>query len=225
MTSLRIALRSRESINNYPLRRPRGVSSTGRQNGTMVVTLIILMAVLMLGLAAAQSAILSWKTAINETDRQIALQAAEAALRDAEIDIENSPDPIKSRSHIFSRHSALGFPGSNEPSCNRGTARMYRGLCRYTNSDVSVWQITDFGDGDEAAQTVEFGSFTGQSFQVGKGGLPSHLPRYIIELMPYNRPGEAADKPSYLYRITAVGFGARETTQVALQSVYRKEDE
>lgn len=190
----------------------------------MIVTLIILMAVLLLGLAAAQSAILGWKSAGNETDRHIAFQAAEAALRDAEIDIENSPDPIKSRSHIFSRHSALGFPAPNEAACNGGSAGIYRGLCRLTNNDAPTWQVTDFGNAEESAHSVAFGSFTGQSFQVGKGALPSRLPRYIIELMPYNRPGEPADKPSYFYRVTAVGFGARETTQVALQSIYRKED-
>ncbi|TCS35705.1 type IV pilus assembly protein PilX [Paucimonas lemoignei] len=194
------------------------------QNGTVIVTLVILMAVLMLGLAAAQSAVLGWKSASNETDRQIALQAAEAALRDAEIDIENSPDSAKSRSHIFSRHSAFGFPDPDEAVCNDDSGEIYRGLCRAVNDEMQPWQIVDFSKSDATAQSVAFGSFTGQSFQVGKGTLPSRLPRYIIELMPYNRPGEPADKPSYFYRVTAIGFGARESTQIALQSFYRKED-
>lgn len=224
MTPLRNAARSNEDL-DISLQGLHWEISTCRQKGTMIVTFIILMVVLLLGLAAAQSAILSWKTASNETDRQIAFQSAEAALRDAEIDIENSPDPIKSRSHIFSRHSTLGFPAPTDAACNGGAGGVYRGLCRLANSNVPTWQITDFSKDGEAAHSVAFGSFTGQSFQVGKGALPSRLPRYIIELMPYNRPGEPADKPSYFYRVTAVGFGTRDTTQVALQSIYRKEDE
>lgn len=51
------------------------------------------------------------------------------------------------------------------------------------------------------------------------------LPRYIIELLPYVAAGENAElaERSYLYRITAVGFGAKDGTRVMLQTVYRKE--
>jgi type IV pilus assembly protein PilX len=190
------------------------------------VVLIMLMAVLMLGVTAAQSALQSWKTARNDTDRHIAFLAAEAALRDAEMDIEHSPDPARSRSHIFSRRSSLGFPAAGEPFCSRDAASIYQGLCRRADSGMPpVWQSADFGGDDATAQSVAYGTFTGQSLQVGRGALPCRLPRYVIELFSYNRPGEAADKPSYFYRVTAVGFGARETTQVALQSFYRKEDE
>jgi len=195
-----------------------------RQQGAMIIAMIMLMAVLMLGLAAAQSAVQGWQTTRNDADRQIAFQAAEAVLRDAEIDIEKSPDPAKSRSHIFSRRSVLGFPAPEEPACNRGDAGIYRGLCRYV-AEVPVWQNVNFSENDPITESVAFGTFTGRRFQVGKGSLPSRLPRYIIELIPDSRPGEETDKPSYLFRVTAVGFGARESTQVALQSVYRKEGE
>lgn len=197
-----------------------------RQKGALLVALIMLMAVLMLGIAATQSALQSWKTARNDTDRQIAFLAAEAALRDAEMDIEHSPDPARTRSHIFSRRSALGFPGADEPVCNRLAASIYQGLCRRAVNDAKpAWLSADFGEEKTTTHSVAYGTFTGQSLQVGKGALPSRLPRYIIELFSYNKPGEAADKPSYFYRVTAVGFGARETTQVALQSFYRKEEE
>lgn len=192
----------------------------------LVVALIMLMVILLLGIAAARSALLGLKTARNDSDRQVAFQAAEAALRDAEMDIEKSPDAGKSRSYIFSRRSALGFPAPGEAGCNAGAANIYLGLCRRTAMDaLPIWQTADFGDDASITRSVAYGTFTGQILQVGKGALPSRLPRYIIELFTYNRPGEAADKTSYFYRITAVGFGARESTQVALQSFYRKEDE
>jgi type IV pilus assembly protein PilX len=40
--------------------------------------------------------------------------------------------------------------------------------------------------------------------------------------MPYRRVGTSAEHVEFLYRVTALGFGVRETTQVALQTVYRK---
>lgn len=205
-------------VSPLAVRRNRGAA--------LVVVLIMLMVILMLGVAAAQSALQGLKTTRNDGDRQIALQAAEAALRDAEMDIEQSPDAGKSRSYIFSRRSTLGFPAAGETACNGGAANIYLGLCRRPAMDaVPAWQSVDFGDDAATMRSVAYGTFTGQAIQVGKGALPSRLPRYIIELFSYNKPGEAADKVSYFYRITAVGFGARETTQVALQSFYRKEDQ
>ena len=84
-----------------------------------------------------------------------------------------------------------------------------------------MWQTVDFSDDGESA--VRYGTFTGQTFQTGQGSLPAKLPRYVIELMVYNKPGESAEKVSYFYRVTAIGFGPRDTTQVVLQTFYRKE--
>ena len=59
--------------------------------------------------------------------------------------------------------------------------------------------------------------------QTGHGLLPARAARYIIELLRYLQPGQdAGTANNYFYRITALGFGARETTQVVLQSYYRK---
>ena len=196
------------------------------RGAALVVALIMLMVILMLGVATVQSALQGMKTARNDSDRQVAFQAAEAALRDAEMDIEQSPDPGKSRSHIFSRRSTLGFPPLGEAGCNGGAGNIYLGLCRRQVADTApVWHTADFEEATGTMYSVPYGTFTGQTIQVSQGALPSRLPRYIIELFSYNKPGEAADKVSYFYRITAVGFGARETTQVALQGFYRKEEE
>lgn len=58
----------------------------------------------------------------------------------------------------------------------------------------------------------------------GQGFLPFKRPRYIIELVPYTREGEdAGPSISHVYRVTAIGFGVRDTSQVVLQSYYRKQ--
>lgn len=201
------------------------LQSTNKQAGFLVISLVMLMAVLLLGISAAEIALQGEKASRNERDRQIAFQAAEAALVDAELDIENSPDASRSRSHIFSNESALGFPSEGKVGCNSGESNIYLGLCRRSPPGVTpVWQTADFtANHPSKAQSVYFGRFTGQRMQVGKGTMPATLPRYVIELLPYAEEGESAERASYLYRITAVGYGMRESTQVALQTIYRKD--
>ena len=198
----------------------------GQRGVSLVVSLIMLVAVLILGTSAAQLALQSEKASRNDRDRQIAFQAAEAALMDAELDIENSPASSASRSKLFSKGSALGFPTEGEDVCHAASAGKHHGLCRRTpDGTAPAWQSVDFADdAASSARSVPYGKFTGQSFPAGQGPLPGKLPRYIVELMPYHKQGEGVDQAGYFYRITAIGFGPRETTQVLLQTFYRKEN-
>lgn len=185
-----------------------------RQHGaSLVVALLMLAAVAMLGVSAAQIALQDEKASRNDSDRQVAMQAAEAALSDAELDIENS-----SRSRIFAPGSAEGFAAD----CGSAPADIYLGLCLHAGpAQAPVWQKVDLMSD---AESVAYGRFTGQNLQTGAGLLPARLPRYVIELMSFTKRGEAVgnDDITYFYRITAIGFGLRETTQVVLQTFYRK---
>ncbi|HVL76104.1 MAG TPA: pilus assembly protein [Noviherbaspirillum sp.] len=178
----------------------------------LIVALMMLVGVLALAVSAAQIAIQAERAARNERDRHVAFQAAEAALLDAEMDIEDGG----SRSGLFAHDSIDGF----EAGC--GTAGDARGLCLRAAAGTPVWLAMDFLDPDSAA--VDFGSFTGKSFPGGSGPLPARPPRYLIEVMPFNRAGEGAtvEDITYFYRVTAIGFGARDSTQVVLQTFYRK---
>ena len=80
----------------------------------------------------------------------------------------------------------------------------------------------DFLDESGSASSVPYGQFTGAAFQTGAGPLPARRPRYIIEPMKFTYKGESAETPTVFYRITAIGFGMREQTQVVLQTQYRK---
>lgn len=198
-----------------------------RQTGmALIVSLLMLVVIMLMGSSAGQIALLSEKASRNDRDRQLAFQAAEAALMDAELDIEQSPDASRSRSSLFSKYSASGFPGEGEEDCQGGQNNVYLGLCKRAQDGVApAWQTVDFlGSESPIAHSVPYGMFTGQTLQTGIGSLPAKPARYIIERMVYNRPGESADKTTYFYRVTAIGFGARDTTQVVLQTFYRKED-
>ena len=138
---------------------------------------------------------------------------------DAQHDIEGLPG-LPGRSTLFAPSSAAGFAADckGEP-----------GLCLPAASGAPpVWLSTELGVADSG--TVAYGQFTGAAMQTGQGFLPSEKPRYMIELLPFHPPGAQATAvagglatQSYVYRITAMGFGAQESTQVVLQSYYRKQ--
>jgi type IV pilus assembly protein PilX len=202
-----------------------GTLLTLRQRGaSLIVSLVLLVVISMLGISAAQIALEEGKASRNNSDRQIAFQAAEAALLDAELDIENSPDPSKSRSHLFSKNSAVGFPDGGKASCSGGKENIYLGLCSAAVGDETpVWLTANLaGDTSSDVNAVPYGTFTGKSFPFGSGNLTRKLPGYVIELLVFNQQGENADQVSYFYRVTAIGFGARDSTKVVLQTFYHK---
>lgn len=187
-----------------------------RQRGaTLVFALCLLVVILLLGVSAAQMALQGEKAARGERDRHIAFQAAEEALMDAQHDIDGLPG-LPGRSALFASDSAAGFASAckGEP-----------GLCLPAAGGAPpVWLSTDLGVMDSG--TVAYGQFTGAAMATGQGFLPFRRPRYLIELLPFHAPGEeagAAAGAAYLYRVTAIGFGAQEDTQVVLQSYYKKQ--
>lgn len=186
---------------------------SGRERGAaLVMVLCIMLALMIIGVSAARSALNAEKASRAERDRHIAFQAAEAALGDAERDIEGGADPDSARAKLFAAGSAVGFM----PGCGR---ELSAGLCARTAAPaVPAWQSAQL-----AEDGVEYGRFTGASMPSGKGTLPAKPPRYIIELIPFARAGDdAGSRTGNFYRITALGFGSRETTQVVLQSFYLK---
>lgn len=202
----------------------RARPSLQQRGASLIVSLLMLVAVLLLGISAAQISLQGEKASRNDRDRQIALQAAEAALQDAEMDIENSPD-AKSRSALFSENPVLT---DFIDGCGTGDSNTNLGLCATASpGSAPIWLTVDFTDAAASStKSVPFGNFTGQKMQTGKGSLPSKLPRYIIEVLDYNAAAAVTDieNKKYFYRITAMGFGTRESTQVVLQTFYRKID-
>lgn len=183
-----------------------------QHGAALVVALMMLLAVLALGLGAAEVSIQGERAARNDRDRQVAFQAAEAALLDAETEIETG-----TRGHLFAPNNIAHFVDG----C--GTSDETLGLCLRSVGPVPAWQTVEFLN--EAGPSVPYGRYTGQTLQVGQAALPTRLPRYVIEVIPYTGPGSEADRPTYFYRITAIGFGARHRTQVVLQTFYRKAHE
>ena len=206
-----------------------GDAISEREGGaTLVYVLCLLIVILLLGVSAAQMALQGEKAARGERDRHVAFQAAEEALMDAQNDIEGLPG-APGRSSLFAPGSAAGFV----EDCGDGGAL---GLCLPAAKGApALWQgmaldAAEPASGSGASRSVPYGQFTDAAMQTGLGFLPARRPRYIIELLPFHPPGaEAGASPgslatgNYVYRVTAIGFGAQDGTQVVLQSYYRKQ--
>ena len=177
-----------------------------RQGGIALLTALVLMlAVLMTGIATTRGALQGARAAAHERDRLMALQMADAALRDAERDIEGGAEPGSARATAIAGGSADAFVAG----CGGG--RPYQGLCAHAADPDQLPDLLAEDDGPALA----FGSVTGASMPDGAGALPTEAPRYLIELMPASPAGQ-------LYRIVARGAGSMPGTHAALQAYYRK---
>ena len=139
---------------------------------SLIVILLMMVALAMLALGSMNSSIIQERMVGNERDRQVALQAAESAIRDAEIDIELNVTP------------ASGFA--------EGCAN---GLCippsDTTNNPVSapLWQSIDWN------ATRAYGSRTGAPALLGPDNVaPSHATS--SRTCPCCRPCRARARPS-----------------------------
>lgn len=165
------------------------------QNGISLFLVMVFLVILsILGVAVIQSSSLSARIAGNEADRTLAFQAAEAALRDAEKDIRGACTPATCRATPIAPETADIF----QATCALG-------LCLPSATGVTpVWEVKD--NWTTANRAATYGRFTGAA------ALPvvSQQPQYLIE---YFKVGE-----SFIYRVSATGYGANSSTQVLLQT-------
>lgn len=209
---------------NYPLSAPTKAPparlNAVQQGFSLITTLILLVVVTVLGIGASQIALLAEKTTRFERDAQIAFQSAEAALIDAEFDIRGPNTSANQRTATFVTGNSVAFVDG----CGTGTSK---GLCLPAASGQKpVWfaSTVDFTDETPNATTVKFGDFTGRTLSTGSTGIrPEILPHYIVEIIPDQTPGSNASSKPTLYRVTAMGFGPRKSTQAVLQMIFRKE--
>ena len=205
----------------HTLRTPaNGLQPFGQRGFSLITTLILLVIVTVLGVAASQLALMSERSTRFDRDQQIAFQAAEAALLDAEFDIRGPNTSANSRVAQFSPQSALGFVDGCGDTSNQ------RGMCMpAAEGQKPIWYQVNFTDTSAGARTVRFGEFTGRSFSAGSTGLRSEIePRYIIEVLPdTSSVGGSANVQKNVFRVTAMGFGPRRETQAVVQMIFRKE--
>lgn len=165
-----------------------------RQRGVVLIVALVFLAVLtILGISAITSTSQEEKMARYTRDYNVALQAAEAALRDARYDLGAGAFATRTPPVIGN----TGFT----PSCTAG-------LCQL----APPGSTPAFADETKWTSAVAYGTYTPfQQLPLAPtpGGV-AQQPRYLIEYL-------APTGSQHVYRITARGWGSDPNTMVVLQ--------
>lgn len=209
---------------------------------SLIVVLMLLVIVSLLGVASMHIVMMGERAARSDRDMQLAWQGAEAALVDAEIELQGPNSFSNSRTTLIQSAKPEITTG-----CNVSNANPWRGFCSLDSGQTDAngmamptWLTVDFMDDSADAPSVALGTYTGRTFQsagnaVGIGVQPAFAPRYVIEYIdidlsdPSGGQTTAQQQSSIsrdieglkLYRVTSIGFGPRSDIQAVLQTIYR----
>ena len=182
-----------------------------RQEGAiLVIALLFLVLLTIIGISSISSVTLEERMAGNLREQTTAFQAAESALRDAEIDLEKD----------------IGGTGNRDPMtvathfANDCSGAFTVGLCKQPAAPPGTWQTeivtASAWNWTDANKTVAYGTYTGSAAVAGV----VRPPRYVIEYLEEKDDSSTAP-PTRFFRITARGWGASDTSTVTLQTIYR----
>jgi len=158
----------------------------------LVTSLVILLVLSLLALAGMQGSVLEERMAGNMSNRNLAFQAAEAALRDAEYFLEGATLPAFD-----------GTDGLYQPTAAGTTPR---------------WNLVNWDDSDSrkisGTDTIDHVAQQPRYIIEDMGALESTVNGSLVasEAVPDNR----------VYRVTARGVGGTTTATVVLQCTFKK---
>ena len=174
-------------------------------NGSvLVISLLVLLVLTILGVTALDTTVMEERMSSNTRQRNLAHQAAETALKDAEQWLSNAAGNVVTKAHVSK------FDAATELYDSTITAKSL------------TWDINDGGNwttGNSQAVT------TLSSFPTDASVIPG-APRYIIEYV-----GRIGDPPlnftdpdlrEFAFRVVAIGWGPDKTTKVVLSSTFSK---
>ena len=184
---------------NLACRPPRRRAPPPRSRGmVLVVVMLLLLATMVLAAASFKSAVLGERMAGNSRDRQTAFQAAESALRDAELMMRgNTAGPFQPLRVVEFRADCLNGRCASSPQ-------------------TPLWPQLTEADWS-GAKTKAYGALTGAAALAEVASQP----RTVVEFQGTLQPIEPGMPCVALFLITARATGAASTTNVMLQSVYR----
>jgi len=192
------------------------ITPPGQQGGAvLMVALVFLVIITLLGLTAMRTNIIEERLAGNSRDWALAFQAAEAALRDAEKDIQSGTRFV----------GETGF----DANCTNG-------LCK-TNTliwdDLVTSGNSGWMTGANVGPSVAYGTYTSPTPNPTLFANVARKPRYIIEVVTekgsslVQKGGYGNQGNQYVYRVTARGFGTSVDSngdpiaRVTVQSMYK----
>lgn len=190
----------------------QAVPGQHQQGSVLVISLLILLIMSLLSITSVNNSVLEEKMAANSRNSQIVFQAAEGALRAAELDVSSK---MTADTH--------NVDGAVDTGCSNG-------LCDCDNRDTSIG-----GSGLSVnGCTAEFWTDSGLNVWNDAAKhktytrIPGNPAKYIIEYMGKTQPTVPVADPRLcatcpdIYRITALGENANSGARVMLQSTFRK---
>lgn len=205
--------------------------STKQTGVALIVVLIFIVALTSLAIYSAQDVSLGERLARNQLDAQVAREAAEAALRDAEFDLllasgvqRTGANCARGLSRPVVEASFRFNSNCDQGQCNFPAAQYIASNYLLATSTLANfepwWPPSKGGRWNDNLSTkptglnvncgfvgaVPYGTFSGRVAIVGV----SRQPEYLIESFT----------PQKYYRITARGFGRNPNTEVVLQSYF-----
>jgi len=223
-------------MNSTPINSPQRRTPIADQRGLVLpIVLIFLLIVLIVASVGIRRATMSEGITRNQLDYEIARQAAEAALRDAQRDVM-LPKLAAAPAGASCLRADRRLPDTVTPATFGTTCPL--GQCRFDNAyyatsnwsaktNPAPWWPTAaasansgmWGDNKGTASCtftggVPIGTFTGTPNVVGVARQPEYLIEYFERFSATQR----------FVRLTARGFGADANTEVVLQSYLRFPD-
>jgi type IV pilus assembly protein PilX len=207
-------------------------SRLGHRHGgaVLIVTLLFLVILTMLGVTAMTGTTMEERMAGNTRDSQLALQAAEAAMRDARRDINNWT--VKTGTG-FGRGTPLHAAEFGDDAGNPGTCNATKpGICRpannpngtpYSKSPGTILPSVPASYDLTGPPSVEYGQITGAE-PIGGTALAAQ-PRYLMEAFCLQQFGDSlsVQLACNFIRVTAAGYGRNPNTVVRLQEIFVRE--
>lgn len=193
-------------------------TQSSSQGFVLVVVLIFLIVATVLGISSIQRTILQERIAGGERERQLAFQAAELALRDAERDLleldNNNAVCVTCRPEEFGRDPNNPFVNQSNSiptAIALGDGDCNKGICRDLNPDKTISPARTDWVGYQ--KRVAYGTYTNAAAQwnfprtgAQPGGGKLRLPAYIVEYLGRYQSGGSTSGGSPVYRITAWGW-------------------
>jgi len=183
------------------------VHTRSAERGAVLITgLVFLVVLLMIVVSVMRSGTLEERMASNALDRQLALQAAEAVSRDAQVAFFTTPVSP------FDPFDISGFTSA----CTNGLCGVPAAGSTPLWKNTSAWTTT---------KTRTFASSASNITQLATNctpptGFTDCQPRYFIEPVGFEGGQIGMICPKVIYRVTARGVG-KDSSTVFVETMYR----
>ena len=183
----------------------KNISTINSSRGSvLVISLLMLLVLTMLGVTALDNTVMEERMSVNNRQHNLAHQAAEAALKNAEQWLSNTAGNVMTESDISK------FAGSSELYNNMVAVR----TLDWDPMDPKNW----LSDNSQGVSSLD-------SFPSDMSVIPG-APRYVIEYIGRvgNPPLNFTDPDlrKYAFRIIAIGWGTDSQTNVILSTTFEK---